>query len=50
MNNLNKIGVIELNKCELKSTDGGLILVSKDFIQWAYTEFKKGLDDGYNGR
>lgn len=51
MKNLNEIGVIELNKNELNHTDGGaLILVSIELIQWAYTEFKKGVDDGYNGK
>lgn len=51
MGKLNEIGVIELNKNELTYTDGGgLILVSIDLFKWAYTEFKKGVDDGYNGK
>jgi len=54
MNNINGIGVKSLSYNELRTIDGGvlapaLIEVGIDFIQWSYTEFKKGLDDGLNG-
>lgn len=51
MENLNKVGMIELSESELHLIDGGLLIGNfGGFFHWAYTEFKKGLDDGYNGR
>lgn len=54
MNNMNAIGLQELTSNEIKSTNGGVILFHyKDLIEaynYVYTQFKKGVDDGYNGR
>ncbi|HKK45241.1 MAG TPA: hypothetical protein VJ964_06960 [Balneolaceae bacterium] len=54
MDNLNDMGIISLKINELQTIDGGVLIgnFSSDmimFFQWAYTEYKKGLDDGLNG-
>ncbi|MFH5832287.1 hypothetical protein ACG2F4_01410 [Halalkalibaculum sp. DA3122] len=47
MENLSSVGVIELSQEEMIKTDGGLIMFNVELIQWAYSEFKKGVHDGY---
>lgn len=54
MGNLSDMGLVSLSKEEAKMANGGIILANYDKMaeafHWAYTEFKKGLDDGMNNR
>lgn len=53
MGNLNNAGLTNLSKKEIKMISGGYVLYTEDIlhaINWAYTQFKEGVDDGYNNR
>lgn len=54
MSNIKEMGLIELNENDIKSIDGGILLVNyRELLEaftWAYQEFKTGVNDGYNNK
>lgn len=54
MDDLNSMGLATMSNRDLYSTNGGLLIGNFstewiELIQWAYTEYKKGVADGYAG-
>lgn len=56
MDNLQAMSLTQLDEDEIQSTEGGIMFtlvslkLTADAIDWAYTEYKKGVADGYNNR